>query len=107
MGVGQAGFVACSGAFGCSRQPDIGTGFADEAGRETVMETTSWAALMADAERELVVSALEALLRERSNAYRIAEAAALRAGREPPSVSDFGLTDVLGLSRRLNSSRQG
>jgi hypothetical protein len=83
-----------------------GARFAIEASSmEDAMETVLWTGLMAEAERELVVSALEALLRERSNAYRIAEAAALRTGREPPNVADFGLTDVLGLSRQLSSSR--
>jgi hypothetical protein len=52
-------------------------------------------------ERALLVEALELLMRERSNALRIATAVAKARGERVPEVHDFGLDDILRLSRRI------
>ena len=52
-------------------------------------------------ERAFLVEALELLMRERSNALRIATAVAKARGERLPDVRDFGLDDILRLSRQL------
>ena len=52
-------------------------------------------------ERAFLVEALELLMRERSNALRIATAVATARGDRLPDVQDFGLDDILRLSRQL------
>jgi hypothetical protein len=52
-------------------------------------------------ERAFLVEALELLMRERSNALRIATAVAAARGDRLPDVQDFGLDDILRLSRQL------
>jgi len=53
-------------------------------------------------DRELLVEALTALLRERSSAFRIAAHVASARGRGQPDVKDFGLADILRLHRQLD-----
>jgi hypothetical protein len=53
------------------------------------------------ADREILSEGLCALLRERSVAYEIAAKVALAQGLVKPDVSDFGLPDILRLSRVL------
>lgn len=53
-------------------------------------------------ERALLVEALELLMRERSNALRIATAVAKARGERVPEVQDFGLDDILRLSRQIS-----
>ncbi|MFP3554856.1 hypothetical protein SB861_29740 [Paraburkholderia sp. SIMBA_049] len=57
--------------------------------------------VLTDADRQVLEEALAALLRERSNALRIAVKIANAAGERIPSVGDFGLPDILRLSRAL------
>jgi hypothetical protein len=52
-------------------------------------------------DREIISQGLNALLRERSLAYEIAVNVALSRGHAQPSVSDFGLPDILRLSRMI------
>jgi hypothetical protein len=52
-------------------------------------------------ERAFLVEALELLMRERSNALRIATTVAKARGERVPDVRDFGLDDILRLSRQL------
>ncbi|ORC47424.1 hypothetical protein B2G74_20015 [Burkholderia sp. A27] len=54
-------------------------------------------------QRELafLVEALELLMRERSNALRIATAVAKARGDRVPEVQEFGLDDILRLSRLI------
>ena len=52
-------------------------------------------------ERAFLVEALELLMRERSNALRIATAVAKARGERVPEVQDFGLDDILRLSRQI------
>jgi len=52
-------------------------------------------------ERAFLVEALELLMRERSNALRIATAVAKARGERLPDVRDFCLDDILRLSRQL------
>ncbi|MDH6149541.1 MULTISPECIES: hypothetical protein [Paraburkholderia] len=52
-------------------------------------------------ERTFLVEALELLMRERSNALRIATAVAKARGERVPEVRDFGLDDILRLSRQI------
>jgi hypothetical protein len=52
-------------------------------------------------ERAFLVEALELLIRERSNALRIATAVAKARGDRVPEVRDFGLEDILRLSRQI------
>ncbi|MBV8628820.1 MAG: hypothetical protein JO371_13290 [Paraburkholderia sp.] len=52
-------------------------------------------------DRELLVEALAALLRERYSAFRIATQVAGARGRDQPDVKDFGLADILRLHRQL------
>ncbi|SAK98369.1 hypothetical protein AWB81_05570 [Caballeronia arationis] len=51
------------------------------------------------ADREIISQGLTALLRERSVAYEIAVDVALSRGLARPDVRDFGLPDILRLSR--------
>ena len=51
------------------------------------------------ADREILSEGLCALLRERSVAYEIAAKVALAQGLAKPNVTDFGLPDILRLSR--------
>lgn len=51
------------------------------------------------ADREIISQGLTALLRERSVAYEIAVDVALSRGPARPDVRDFGLPDILRLSR--------
>lgn len=51
------------------------------------------------ADREIISQGLTALLRERSVAYEIAVEVALSRGLARPDVRDFGLPDILRLSR--------
>ncbi|MGF6924329.1 hypothetical protein [Paraburkholderia sp. 40] len=53
-------------------------------------------------ERAFLVEALELLMRERSNALRIATAAAKARGDRVPEVQEFGLDDILRLSRQIS-----
>ncbi|MGF6958335.1 hypothetical protein QFZ97_004265 [Paraburkholderia youngii] len=52
-------------------------------------------------ERAFLVEALELLIRERSNALRMATAVAKDRGDRVPEVRDFGLEDILRLSRQI------
>jgi hypothetical protein len=61
---------------------------------------TKSGALSAD-DRELISQGLSALLRERSIAYQIAVQVAASRGHSRPKVSDFGLPDILRLSRMI------
>jgi hypothetical protein len=58
-------------------------------------------------ERAFLVEALELLMRERSNALRIATAVAAARGDRLPDVQDFGLDDILRLSRQLAADGAG
>ncbi|MGF6880280.1 hypothetical protein [Paraburkholderia tuberum] len=53
------------------------------------------------ADREIISQGLNALLRERSLAYEIALKVALSRGHAHPDVGDFGLPDILRLSRMI------
>jgi hypothetical protein len=55
-------------------------------------------------ERAFLVEALELLMRERSNALRIATAVTTARGDRLPDVQDFGLDGILRLSRQLSDS---
>jgi hypothetical protein len=57
--------------------------------------------VLTPAEREIISHRLNALLRERYHAYEIAVKVALSRGHTQPTVSDFGLRDILRLSRRI------
>jgi hypothetical protein len=57
--------------------------------------------VLTPAEREIISQGLNALLRERYRAYEIAVKVALSRGHTQPSVSDFGLPDILRLSRLI------
>ncbi len=50
---------------------------------------------------EILVQGLNALLRERSIAYQIAVKVAMDRGLATPSVGDYGLPDILRLSRSI------
>jgi hypothetical protein len=50
-------------------------------------------------DKELLVDALAALLRERGVALKIARRTAASKGHRQPEVGDFGLPDILRLSR--------
>ncbi len=52
-------------------------------------------------DRALLTEALSSLLRERSNAFKIAAGVAISKGRKIPDVAEFGLSDILRLSRQL------
>lgn len=52
-------------------------------------------------DREILAQGLIALLRERSIAYEIAMKVAVAKGLGPPNVDDFGLPDILRLSRLI------
>jgi hypothetical protein len=53
------------------------------------------------ADREILAQGLGALLRERSVAYEIAMKVAIAKGLDQPNVGDFGLPDILRLSRSI------
>jgi hypothetical protein len=53
------------------------------------------------ADREIISQGLTALLRERSIAYEIAVQIAISRGLDRPDVRDFGLPDILRLSRTI------
>jgi hypothetical protein len=53
-------------------------------------------------ERAFLVEALELLMRERSNALRIATAIAKARGDRVPEVQEFGLDEILRLSRQIS-----
>ena len=53
------------------------------------------------ADREILSQGLDSLLRERSVAYEIAVKVALSRGLDRPNVIDFGLPDILRLSRLI------
>jgi hypothetical protein len=57
--------------------------------------------VLTPAEREIISQGLNALLRERCRAYEIAVKVALSRGHTRPTVSDFGLPDILRRSRRI------
>lgn len=57
--------------------------------------------VLTEADREIISQGLNALLRERSMAYEVAVKVALSHGHIQPSVSDFGLPDILRLSRMI------
>lgn len=63
-----------------------------------------WVTTLSETERKLIIDALAALLRERSVAFEIASSITIRAGFEKLDVRAFGLTDILRLSRRLEST---
>ncbi|MFT4066762.1 hypothetical protein [Paraburkholderia sp.] len=52
-------------------------------------------------EKQLLSEGLGALLRERSVAYEIAERVAISHGVPRPDVADFGIPDILRLSRTI------
>ncbi|SAL83613.1 hypothetical protein AWB68_06977 [Caballeronia choica] len=52
-------------------------------------------------DREIISQGLTALLRERSIAYEIAVQIAISRGLDRPDVRDFGLPDILRLSRTI------
>jgi Ni,Fe-hydrogenase maturation factor len=54
---------------------------------------------LSDKDKKLIIDALEALLRERSIAFRIALDAVPAKGNRQFNVHDFGLPDILRLSR--------
>ncbi|PQV44352.1 hypothetical protein [Paraburkholderia sp. BL21I4N1] len=54
-------------------------------------------------ERAFLVEALELLMRERSNALRIATDVAKSRGDRVPEVQEFGLDDILRLSRQISA----
>ncbi|MFB9128637.1 hypothetical protein E2553_05230 [Paraburkholderia dipogonis] len=56
---------------------------------------------MTEKDRAFLVEALELLMRERSNALRIATDVAKARGDRAPDVQEFGLGDILRLSRQL------
>ncbi|HEX7908215.1 MAG TPA: hypothetical protein VF534_09030 [Paraburkholderia sp.] len=53
------------------------------------------------ADQEILAQGLSALLRERMVAFDIATRIALQRGVDRPTVSDFGLPDILRLSRLI------
>ncbi|OUL74191.1 hypothetical protein CA601_42955 [Paraburkholderia hospita] len=53
-------------------------------------------------ERAFLVEALDLLMRERSNALRIATDVAKARGERVPEVQEFGLDDILRLSRQIS-----
>lgn len=55
---------------------------------------------------DLVLLALETLLRERLSAFHVASAAAREDGHPAPSLATFGLVDILSLCRRLGAEPQ-
>jgi hypothetical protein len=55
------------------------------------------------ADREILSQGLDSLLRERSVAYEIAVKVALSRGLDRPNVTDFGLPDILRLSRLIQT----
>ena len=59
------------------------------------------AANVSQRERAFLVEALELLMRERSNALRIATDVAKARGDRVPEVQEFGLDDILRLSRQI------
>ncbi|NKJ49018.1 hypothetical protein CIC12_20210 [Burkholderia sp. SG-MS1] len=59
--------------------------------------------LLSVQETKLLVDGLGALLRERSVAFEIARDAAVSRGQEGLDVRDFGLPDILRLSRLLST----
>ncbi|SDR51687.1 hypothetical protein SAMN05443245_6995 [Paraburkholderia fungorum] len=59
-----------------------------------------------DRDRKLLADALGALLRERSCALQIASDVAAVKGERGPTVTDFGLPDILRLSRMLSQSEE-
>jgi hypothetical protein len=61
-----------------------------------------FASTVSQRERAFLVEALELLMRERSNALRIATAVAKARGDRVPDVQDFELADILRLSRQLS-----
>lgn len=62
--------------------------------------------LGSDADRQILADALSALLRERSSALQIAERIARASNRPGPDPRDFGLTDILRLSRQLDQAQR-
>ncbi|HEY2020317.1 hypothetical protein, partial [Paraburkholderia sp.] len=60
------------------------------------------AAKVSERERAFLVEALELLMRERSNALRIATELAKARGDRVPEVQEFGLDDILRLSRQIS-----
>lgn len=60
--------------------------------------------VLSEKDRKLLMDGLTALLRERSLAFEIASNAATSAGRRKLDVRDFGLPDILRLSRNLQSA---
>ncbi|CAD6557804.1 hypothetical protein ACFQ3P_30945 [Paraburkholderia sabiae] len=62
-----------------------------------------WGAIC-DADRELLVAALGALLEERSRAFRIAHEVAIAQSRQPPTIEDFDLSGILRLQRRITEA---
>lgn len=57
--------------------------------------------VLSAADREILAQGLSALLRERSIAYEIAMKVAVAKGLDQPNVDDFGLPDILRLSRLI------
>jgi hypothetical protein len=62
----------------------------------------AWLEALSAADRELLSAGLSSLLRERSVAYELATKVALSRGHAQPNVDDFGLSDILRLSRMIN-----
>jgi len=66
----------------------------------TILESMEHA-VFTPIDREILEQGLSALLRERSIAYEIAAKVAGERGLDRPNVHDFGLPDILRLSRTI------
>jgi len=64
-------------------------------------------AVFTPTDREILEQGLSALLRERSIAYEIAAKVAVERGLARPNVHDFGLPDILRLSRTIRPQQPG
>lgn len=62
-----------------------------------------FARALSSVDRDMLSEGLAALLRERRTAFRIASDVANANGRPQPDVHEFGLPDILRLSRLLGS----
>jgi hypothetical protein len=56
-------------------------------------------------DREIIAQGLSALLRERSQAYVVCSKVARSKGQCLPDVQDFGLSEILRLSRTIRYNR--
>ncbi|QCP54300.1 hypothetical protein FAZ95_35655 [Trinickia violacea] len=58
-------------------------------------------ASISDDDRALLVEALDLLLRERTGAHRLSREIAMSRGEREPDVCEFGMVDILRLSRKI------